>query len=51
VHTSDGFIESSKPRNYTDAQKAAFPRRHDGKYCDKYIDNPWFGVDTSNPWK
>lgn len=57
----DGHVEAevgesvgkgtSRPRNYTDAQKAAFPRRHDGKYCDKYIDNPWFGVDTSNPWK
>jgi hypothetical protein len=57
----DGHVEAevgesvgngfSKPRDYTDTQKAAFPRRHDGKYCDKYIDNPWFGVDTSNPWK
>jgi hypothetical protein len=56
----DGHVEAevgesvgkgtSRPRDYTDAQKAAFPRRHDGKYCDKYIDNPWFGVDTSNPW-
>jgi uncharacterized lipoprotein NlpE involved in copper resistance len=52
VDTQDPYRRmKDTEREYTDAQKAAFPRRHDGKYCDRYIDNPWFGVDTSNPWK
>jgi hypothetical protein len=52
VDTQDPYRRmKDTEREYTDTQKAAFPRRHDGKYCDKYIDNPWFGVDTSNPWK
>lgn len=49
----DGHVAAAVVHNpapiVSDAQKSKLPRLPAGKYCEKTIDNPWYGVDTSNP--
>jgi hypothetical protein len=47
-HIEATVVESSVPI-VEDEEKSKLPRLPVGKYCEKTIDNPWYGVDTSHP--
>jgi len=49
----DGHVEAMVVENsgpiVSDEERPKLRRLPAGKYCEKTIDNPWYGVDTSHP--